>query len=149
MRIYQVLKALTVSVILYLSSSTLILAQKPFAGTWKLDIAKSKFTSDAGLKEMTESFEAVGDQWKYVGTGKDSDGNPISEHFIMAFDGKDHAVDEPGLTIAVTRVDDYTLHVIVKKYDSVVDSDDSVVSKDGKTMTVSKDDKSVLVFEKQ
>jgi hypothetical protein len=98
---------------------------------------------------MTMIFEAVGDEWKYVGSGTDSDGNPINEHFIMAFDGKDHAVDEPGTTIAVTQVDDYTQNVTVKKYGGVVVSDHSVVSKDGKTMTLSKDDDTVLVFEKQ
>jgi hypothetical protein len=67
----------------------------------------------------------------------------------MAFDGKDHTVDEPGMTIAVAQVDDYTLNVTVKKYGRVVDSDHTVVSKDGKRMTVSKDNDTVLVFEKQ
>lgn len=149
MRMSQILKALMVFAVLCASSSTLIMAQKPFAGTWKLNVTKSKFTTDSGIKEMTTIFEAVGDQWKYVGTGTDSDGNPIHEHFIMAFDGKDHAVDEPGMTIAVTQVDDYTLTVRVKKYEEIVESDHSVVSKDGKTMTVSKDNDTVLVFEKQ
>lgn len=149
MRMSQILKVLTVFVVLCVSSPALISAQKRFAGTWKLNVTNSKFTGDAGIKEMTETYEAVGDQWKYVGTGKDSDGNPINEHFTMAFDGKDHAVDELGTTIAVTQVDDYTLHVTVKKYESVVVSDDAVVSKDGKTMTVSKDDGTVLIFEKQ
>jgi lipopolysaccharide export system protein LptA len=63
----------------------------------------------------------------------------------------DHPVDEPGMTIAVTKVDTYTQNVTVKQNGEVIDSGQMLISKDGKTMTLSQDDdpNTVEVFEKR
>ncbi len=49
-------------------STFAIAADNPFIGTWKLDAAKSKFSPGTEIKEMTMTFEAVGDQVKRVAT---------------------------------------------------------------------------------
>ena len=82
-------------------------------------------------------FEPVGDQWKRVATGTDSDGKAFNENSTIAWDGKDHAVEEPGITVAVTQVDDRTLNVTVKHEGTVIDSARVAISSDGKTMAVS------------
>ena len=152
MRASQILKAFTVFAVLCVSSTTLISAQKPFAGTWKLNVTKSTFPPGKGIKEMTLTFEAVGDKWKQVGTGTYSDGSPLIHNYVMAWDGKDHPVNPkaPGWTLAVAQVDDYTQNVTVKQDGEVVDSGRVLISKDGKTMTLSHlDPNEVQLFDKQ
>jgi hypothetical protein len=138
-------------------SAALIGADNPIAGTWKLNTAKSKSAPGTAIKEMTVTFEQVGDQWKRVATGTDSDGKAINQNSTIAWDGKDHAIDEPGTTVAVTQVNPRTLNATVKHEGAVVDSIHVVISKNGKTMTVSEkgqDEKgrkldNVEVFDKQ
>ncbi|MCU1291939.1 MAG: hypothetical protein JWP08_789 [Bryobacterales bacterium] len=138
-------------------ATALVAADSPFTGTWKLNTAKSKSTPGTAIQEMTMIFEPVGDQWKRVATGTDSDGKAFNENSTIAWDGKDHAVDEPGITVAVTQVNDRTLNVTVKHEGAVVDSVHVVISNDRKTMAVSEkgqDPKgrkldNVEVFEKQ
>jgi hypothetical protein len=118
-------------------AAALVAADSPFAGTWKLNTAKSKSSPGTAIKEMTMVFEPVGDQWKRVATGTDSDGKAFNENSTIAWDGKDHAVEEPGITVAVTQVDDRTLNVTVKHEGTVIDSARVAISSDGKTMAVS------------
>jgi len=151
MRGCQALKVLTVLTVLSVSSAPLLAAQSLFAGTWKMNTAKSKSATDTTPKEMTLTYERVGDQWKQIGVGTDHAGNSINQNYLIAWDGKDHPVDEPGMTIAVTKVDTYTQNVTVKQNGEVIDSGQMFISKDGKTMTLSQDDdaNTVEVFEKR
>jgi hypothetical protein len=116
-------------------STALLAAESPFVGTWKLNTGKSRSTPGTAVKEMTVTFEAVGNEMKRVATGTDGDGQPINQDSTIAWDGRDHAIDAPGMTVAVKQVNDRTLSVTVKQEGKVVDSVRAVVSKDGKTMT--------------
>ena len=156
MRATQVLRPFTVFAFLCVSFTTLVSAQRPqrpFAGTWKMDVTRSKWApAGRGIKELTLTFEAVGDEWKQVGTGTYSDGSPLIHNYVMAWDGKDHPMNgkPPGWTLAVAQVDDYTQNVTVKQDGKVVDSGRVLISKDGKTMTIThQDPDTVEVFEKQ
>jgi hypothetical protein len=152
MRASQILKAFAVFAVLCVSSTALISAQKPFAGTWKLNVAKSTYPPGKGIKELTLTFEAVGDKWKQTGTGTYSDGSPLIHNYVMAWDGKDHAVNpkDPGWTLAVAQVDDYTQNVTVKQNGEVVDTGRVLISQDGKTMILSHlDPKEAQWFDKQ
>ena len=59
---------------------SLLRAQDPSAGTWKLNIAKSKFapSTEAAVKEEMAIIREVGDQWEITFTGKRVDGSSIS-----------------------------------------------------------------------
>jgi len=116
-------------------STALLAAESPFVGTWKLNTGKSRSTPGTAVKEMTVTFEAVGNESKRGPTGTDGDGQPINQDSTIAWDGRDHAIDAPGMTVAVKQVNDRTLSVTVKQEGKVVDSVRAVVSKDGKTMT--------------
>jgi hypothetical protein len=138
-------------------SSALVAADSPFAGTWKLDPAKSKNLPGTGDKEAMVVFEAVGDQWKRVATGVDPDGKPYKYEDTIAWDGKDHAIQLTGMTVAVNTLNDHALKFTLKSEGKITMTGRLVVSKDGKTSTAyskGKDDKgrkvdSVEVFEKQ
>ena len=59
--------------------SSLPLAQSsPFVGSWKLNPAKSKYTSGAPAKEEMATIQMVGDQDQVTVNGTAADGSPIS-----------------------------------------------------------------------
>lgn len=54
-------------------------AADPHVGTWKLNIAQSRFSSNyPAPKEATFVFRTVGDQIEWVLTGRGASGPPIS-----------------------------------------------------------------------
>jgi hypothetical protein len=130
-------------VALSLVASGLLLAQSnPSVGTWKLNLAKSKF-SPAGTapKSDTLTIEAQGDGVKVSTDGVAGDGNRIAASYTTNYDGKDSAVSGLGFpngadTIAVKRVDANTSTATAKKAGKVVYTRRLVVSKDGKVMTI-------------
>lgn len=146
----KTLKASQVLTAFCLLSTTLLAADSPFAGTWKVDVSKSKFAPGETLKEGTLTWTPVGEQWKRVMTGTDTAGNKVNQTGIIAWDGKEHATENPAITVAITLVNDHTTTAIVKENGTVVDSGKTVVSKDGKSMTEIHDSPDILwVFEKQ
>ncbi len=63
------------------------------------------------------------------------DGESFKEDDTIAWDGNDHNVNEPGMTVAVHKVNDHMLHVNVKSQGKVVNDVRVTVSKNGKTLT--------------
>jgi hypothetical protein len=46
------------------------------------------------------AWEPAGDKWKRVFIAIDEDGNKINQTGTIAWDGKDHATEKPGITVA-------------------------------------------------
>jgi hypothetical protein len=117
----------------------LIAADTPFAGTWKLNTAKSHGTPGTLSKEETVVFEAVGSEIKRTVTGIDPDGERLNMSATIAWDGKEHKVEGPKgppVMVAVKSVNDRRINVTVKRADGkVLQAGHADVSKDGKTMT--------------
>jgi hypothetical protein len=130
-------------VILVLVFSGVLLAQSnPALGTWKLDLAKSKY-SPAGTAPKSDVliYEAQGDGVKVSSNGVAWDGSRIAFSFTTNYDSKDSAVSGTGFpngadTIAVKRIDSNTSTATGKKAGKVVYTRRLVVSKDGKVMTI-------------
>ena len=130
-------------VILVLVFSGVLLAQSnPALGTWKLDLAKSKY-SPAGTAPKSDVliYEAQGDGVKVSSNGVAWDGSRIAFSFTTNYDGTDSAVSGTGFpnaadTIAVKRIDSNTSTATGKKAGKVVYTRRLVVSKDGKVMTI-------------
>lgn len=112
----------------------------PALGTWKLNTAKSKFTGAPAPKELTRTLTADGDGVKYTFAGTAADGSTLAYSFTAKFDGKDYPVEgkAPGGFdhISIKKVNDHTYAVSQKRADKAVGSGKAVVSKDGKTTTV-------------
>jgi hypothetical protein len=123
-----------------LFSTALFAADNPFVGTWKLNAAKSKFAPGTEVKEMTVTFEAVGNEMKRTVSGTDADGQQINQSSTIAWDGKPHKIEappNPGFTVAVKKVGDHTVDVAVKQPDGkLLNTVKATVSKDGKSLTV-------------
>jgi len=133
----------------------------PALGTWKLNVAKSKGAADMPLpKSLTRTSEAMADGVKLTYKGVAADGSEIAFTFNVAYDGKDVPVTGKGQPfgadmIAVKRVDASTVESTLKKSGKVVARARTVVSADGKTVTITYVDAmgmatgTVLVYDKQ
>jgi hypothetical protein len=131
----------------------------PSIGTWKLNLAKSKFSPGPPPKSQTLTYEAVEQGVKVTVKGEDAEGKPIDSQYTANYDGKDYPVTGNPNWDAITlkRIDAYTVEFTRKKAGKVVGTGTSVISKDGKTRTITaegvnaKGEKtsSTAVYEKQ
>jgi hypothetical protein len=113
----------------------------PSVGSWKLNVAKSKFTPGPPIKGDTRSYE-VADGWIIVTTETTQpDGNRTGVRFAAKFDGKPYPqIGRFAPTVALITyepVDRRTLKYTVRDTAGKVTSTNSrTVSADGKTMTI-------------
>ena len=116
-------------------------ADDPSVGSWKLNVAKSKFTPGPPIKADTRSYD-VKDSWLIVTTETTgADGNRTGVRFAARFDGKDYPqIGRFAPTVALISyqpVDKRTLKYTVKDTTGKVTSTNTrTVSADGKTMTI-------------
>lgn len=121
----------------------------PLMGTWKLNEAKSKIPAGAP-KNTKVVYEAAGDKVKVTVDGLNSDGKPTHNEWTGLFDGKDYPlVGDPSADArSYTKVDDRTMTLANKKDGKTTLTGKIVVSKDGKSRTVTvsgKDEKGKLL----
>ena len=105
-------------------------------GTWKLNVAKSKFSGTApksATRVYTESADGSTLDQKMVG----ADGKEMSMHAALVYDGKDHPItgNPDADSGAGKAIDTHTSEFTLKKGGKVVGSVHRVVSADGKTLT--------------
>jgi hypothetical protein len=113
----------------------------PAIGTWKLNLAKSKYSGAPAPKNLTTSIEAAGAGYKVSSDGVASDGSHIAYGYTATLDGKDSPMTGTGTpngadTIALTKTGPNSLDATLKKGGKVVLNGKSVISKDGKTRTL-------------
>jgi hypothetical protein len=111
----------------------------PQIGFWKMNIAKSKFSSGTGFKSATSRIEPVTGGVKHTVDSVYADGTSRRYEYTTSYDGKDVAVvgNSPyGDTTALTRIDKNTTRTVYKNKGQVTVTQISVVSSDGKTRTV-------------
>jgi hypothetical protein len=109
-------------------------------GTWKLDVAKSKYSPGPPPKAQTRKEEPSGDGIKVTVEGIAGNGSKIAYSYIAKYDSRDYAQKGIGMpngsdTIALKRVDDQTIELILKRKGKVVQNTKSVLSSDGRTLT--------------
>jgi len=107
------------------------------AGTWKLNVAKSKYSPGPAPKEGTLTIESQADGLKFTIHGTDAEGKTVHMEFAPKYDGKDvPTTGMPGAdTISMKKIDDNTIETVSKKGGKPLVTTRSVISKDGKTRT--------------
>jgi len=124
---------------LFTSGASLAQQESPFIGTWKLNVAKSKFTGSEPPKSETRIEVAQGDGCKVTYEGIAADGSPISWGYTSNLDGKDAPISgkrpNGADTLAITRVDANTRTAIEKKAGKTLFTVKGAISKDGKVLT--------------
>jgi len=113
--------------------------QDTFLGTWKMNIAKSKFDPGPPPKSPTivKREGAPSGGVKTTVDGVDAQGKPTRTEYTAAYDGKDYPVKgSPSYdSVSLRRIDPNTRLLVNKKVGSVVRMIRQVVSSDGKTLT--------------
>lgn len=154
--------AVALTLVSVIALGTLAQAQDPWIGTWKLNLAKSKYDPAAGApKSQTVKQEALpGGGMKSTVDGVDAQGRTIHQEVTTHFDGKPSEV--PGAADAKTtrvykKIDNRTYEFVTSVDGKVTTTSRSVVSADGKTRTITTTGKNaqgqtvnnVAVYEKQ
>jgi hypothetical protein len=122
-----------------LAGAALAQAADPQIGTWKLNVAKSTFNPGPAPKSATTKIEAAGAGAKLIVDSTAADGTARHWEFTANYDGKDVPVvgNNPDAdTVARTRVNANTVQTVSKKAGKVVTTQQSTVSADSKTRTV-------------
>ncbi len=128
-------------------------------GTWKLDLAKSRYAPGSPPKSLTLRYEVAGKGVHVTTDGVDAAGKPTHTEYTANYDGKNYpatgAADYD--TVVLKMIDASTVDVTRKRAGHVVQTARRVVSKDGKVLTTTTSGtdasgrkiKNVSVFDRQ
>ena len=111
----------------------------PRIGTWKLNVAKSKYNPGPAPQSLTVIVEPSGQGEKVTTEFINPDGTRTTTQYTANFDGKDYPLTGSQLgadTVSLKRSNARTTVRTDKKAGKVAQTLRRVVSKDGKTMTV-------------
>ena len=113
-------------------------AANQIAGTWKLNVAKSKYTGIPTPKTSSVTYTPQGQGWKYDAKGTSADGQPTNITFVYDKDGAEAMMTgnpyADTITIQSGNTDNST--AIFKRAGKAIGTAKRTISKDGKTMTV-------------
>ena len=111
----------------------------PRIGTWKINFEKSRFNPGPPPRSMTVRFEPFGTNGLRVTIDTVEANGEVRKHtYVANYDGKDYAVSgDPGRdTVALQRIDLFTLEYTNKKAGKVINTYREVIARDGKSRTI-------------
>ena len=131
------LRVIALGLTMFFLGAVVCSADSPQMGTWKLNEAKSKFSAGAA-KNNTVVYEAAGDQIKVTVDGTDGAGAATHNEWTGKFNGRFYAVTgDPASDMRSYRIiNSHTLALTAKKGGKVTLTGRIVVSRNGKTRTV-------------
>ena len=147
------------AVVVWFAAASFVYAADPALGTWKLNVAKSKYSPGPAPKSGSLTCEASGDAVKRTGEQIAADGKKSSLSYTAKMDGKFYPVTGTDLydEISIKKIDDHNTEAAMKRGGKAAVSAKRSVSKDGKVMTITitgtnaKGEKinNVIVYDKQ
>jgi hypothetical protein len=139
MKKYRAPLLVLAGVICMASLVTTVFATDNFTGTWKLNLEKSQYTPGPPPKSLTSRVEVMGDTVNFTFDGYDFTGKAtIPDELSIKLDGKDYPIAADDLTrdtVAMKKIDDYTIEETNKKDGKVTTITRTVYSRDGKSRT--------------
>lgn len=107
-------------------------------GTWKLNLTKSSFNPGPPPRSEIRSYEQTDGGVKFTQRGVTADGRNTLVQFTARYDGKDYPLTGSASvdSVALTLIDSFTAEAIEKKDGQKIFTIRRVISKEGKTMTV-------------
>jgi len=114
-----------------------LLASDPNLGTWKLNLAKSKFSPGPGPQSVTTTVREGGGWVIAKAEGVNADGKPINVENRFKTDGNEYPYESPWGkgTIVTKQTDPYHWTSVVKLDGGNTITSKGMISKDGKTRT--------------
>ena len=130
-------RLIVISTALLFASAVILQAADHFTGTWTLNVAKSKYSPGKPPKSQTTKLKMLKDGMREIVDRVNADGTTTRWDVIAKFGGKDTPIsgDPDRDTVAIQKIDDFTLEVVNKKAGKVTTSMKLVVAKDGKSRT--------------
>ena len=132
-------RTITFVLAMFVVSVGLQAQQDPFVGTWKLNVAKSKYHPGPPPKTGSNIFEPAPGGLKLIVRNVETAGKPTSFERVELYDGKTHPARGEGRigpdAISAKRIDPFTIEVTSYKNGKVITRTIRKVSPDGKTMT--------------
>ena len=137
----------------------LVLAADPIVGTWKLNVAKSKFSPGPAPKSSTVTYTEDGEWLVMKAESVSADGNPTTRNNRYKLDGKEYPFESPTGkgTISGKKTGERRAMATVKLDGGNSYTQETVISGDGKTRTVNTNGKNgqgqamknTVVYERQ
>jgi hypothetical protein len=126
------------ALVIVLAAGSVLLAQSnPFVGTWKLNLAKSKYNPGPPPQSQTRTWGASG---VVSVTGVGATGEPFSYGYTVKGDNKPSpttgAIPNKADMIATKRIDANTYEAKFTKAGKQVETTTFTVSNGGKTLTI-------------
>jgi hypothetical protein len=124
--------------VVVLAAGSVVLAQSdPFVGTWKLNVAASKFDPGPAPQSQTRTWDPSG---SVNITGVNAAGKTTGYSYTIKGDGKDYptggAIPNGSDTISSKKVSANEVKATFTKAGKQVESTTFTVSKDGKTLVI-------------
>jgi hypothetical protein len=121
-----------------LCAAATLLAADPFAGTWKMNAAKSKYKVGAAPKEQTITIMEMGADLHVMVSGTAADGSKIAMNYTVPAKGGPGKITEPAAYDGVTskRISPNEREISYTKAGKVQYTAHSKVAADGKSLTV-------------
>jgi hypothetical protein len=142
-RVAMGLVAVMMLVGVVMAASVARAADDPISGTWKVNLAKSKFDPGPAPKSLTATIKVENDVETFMSEGVDAAGNSTHVMFTAKFGGPD--VPVTGIpyadTIALKRVGTNQIVGTYKKGGKVTVTVHVVVAADGKSRRLTYDGK--------
>jgi hypothetical protein len=137
MRTRSLIISATLIFVLVLALAVIAMAADPFVGTWKLNAAKSKL-SGPPPKSETVTITADANNFRWAIETVDKEGKTTNAVWSGTYDGKAHLYtgNPDSDSIASKKTDANTLDVTFMKGGKAVGQGQSIVSKNGKTLTL-------------
>jgi hypothetical protein len=126
------------ALVFVLSAGSVLLAQSnPFVGTWKLNVASSKYDPGPAPQSQTRTWDAAG---MVMVNGVNAAGKPISYGYPIKGDGKEYptmgAVPNTADMLTTKKIDANTFEANFTKAGKHVETATFKVSNGGKTLTI-------------
>jgi len=120
-----------------LGLAAVLIAAEPFAGTWKLNLEKSKCKTGSPPKEQTATIAEAGSDFEVTISGTAADGTATMSHYtVPAEGGEGKIIQSPYEAVSGKRIGPNEREVLYSKGGKVILTTHNTVSADGKTVTV-------------
>lgn len=126
-------------VVILMAPPSLFAQSDPAIGTWKLNLAKSKYEPGPAPKSEMRTYEASGTNGVKARFDRvDAAGKTVTISYDAKYDGKDvpYRGSPDADAISLTRGDARTINAVLKKSGKVVQNTKAVTAADGKTRTL-------------
>ena len=121
----------------FLALASTLVAAEPFAGTWKLNLDKSKYKTGTPPKEQTATIAEAGRDLDVTISGTAADGTATMSHYtVPAQGGEGKIIQSPYEAVSGKRIGENEREVRYSKGGKVILTTHNTVSADGKTLTV-------------